>query len=533
MPVNAQPIGESGAGAPPRLKDRYDAVIIGAGHNGLVCACYLAGAGLSVCGGRAARRRRRRRGHRGIPSGLPQLDRELHGEPAQSEGDPRPAPRRARAARSSSARSPTSCRCRTATTSRWAAGSRRRSARSRASRTRDAERLPEYYARLERRGRRAARAAARDAAQRRRRHPRPLPRVEGRAGALNALPLAQPSATCSTSSRVRRDWLDRWFESEPIKACFGFDAVVGNFASPYTPGSAYVLLHHVFGEVNGKKGSGATRSAAWARSRRRCARGRGARRRDPHRRGRGARDRGQGRQRGRRRARRRQRDRGALRVVATSTRGCCPRAARRRERSTASADSALENYQCESATLRMNVALAELPDFTACRARGAAAPRLGNHHGAVARVHGPRLSRARAHGWSREPIVEMLIPTHRRRLARAAGQARREPLLPALPLRAAGRAHLGRRSAKRAADAVIDHGDALRAQLQRRGPRAARAHAARPRARVRPRGRRHLPRQAHAEPALQRAPGAGPRALPHAAEGAVPVRLGRASRAAA
>ena len=50
------------------------------------------------------------------------------------------------------------------------------------------------------------------------------------------------------------DVLDRWFESEPIKAAFGFDAVVGNFASPYTPGSAYVLLHHVFGEVNGKRG---------------------------------------------------------------------------------------------------------------------------------------------------------------------------------------------------------------------------------------------------------------------------------------
>ncbi|HLU62160.1 MAG TPA: NAD(P)/FAD-dependent oxidoreductase, partial [Gammaproteobacteria bacterium] len=31
--------------------------------------------------------------------------------------------------------------------------------------------------------------------------------------------------------------------------------VVGNYASPYTPGSAYVLLHHVFGEVNGRKGA--------------------------------------------------------------------------------------------------------------------------------------------------------------------------------------------------------------------------------------------------------------------------------------
>jgi phytoene dehydrogenase-like protein len=50
------------------------------------------------------------------------------------------------------------------------------------------------------------------------------------------------------------DVLDTYFESTAIKACFGFDSVVGNFASPYTPGSAYVLLHHVFGEVNGKPG---------------------------------------------------------------------------------------------------------------------------------------------------------------------------------------------------------------------------------------------------------------------------------------
>jgi len=51
-----------------------------------------------------------------------------------------------------------------------------------------------------------------------------------------------------------RELLDQWFESDPIKAAFGFDAIVGNYASPDTPGSAYVLLHHVFGEVNGKSG---------------------------------------------------------------------------------------------------------------------------------------------------------------------------------------------------------------------------------------------------------------------------------------
>ncbi len=56
-------------------------------------------------------------------------------------------------------------------------------------------------------------------------------------------------------SQSAGDWLDGWFESEPIKAVLGFDGIVGNFASPYAGGSAYVLLHHVFGEVNGKKGA--------------------------------------------------------------------------------------------------------------------------------------------------------------------------------------------------------------------------------------------------------------------------------------
>ena len=48
--------------------------------------------------------------------------------------------------------------------------------------------------------------------------------------------------------------LDDLFESDAIKALLGFDAIVGHFASPYSPGSAYVLLHHVVGEVNGTAG---------------------------------------------------------------------------------------------------------------------------------------------------------------------------------------------------------------------------------------------------------------------------------------
>ena len=72
---------------------------------------------------------------------------------------------------------------------------------------------------------------------------------------LSKLDLTAKRDLLALFSQSAGDWLDGWFESDPIKAAYGFDGVVGNYASPYTPGSAYVLLHHVFGEVNGKKGA--------------------------------------------------------------------------------------------------------------------------------------------------------------------------------------------------------------------------------------------------------------------------------------
>ena len=77
----------------------------------------------------------------------------------------------------------------------------------------------------------------------------------GQGRALMTLPLDQKRDLLDMFAKSARAMLDGWFESEAVKAAFGFDAVVGNYASPNTPGSAYVLLHHVFGEVNGKKGA--------------------------------------------------------------------------------------------------------------------------------------------------------------------------------------------------------------------------------------------------------------------------------------
>ena len=73
--------------------------------------------------------------------------------------------------------------------------------------------------------------------------------------ALAKLPLEAKREVLALFTRSARELLDDYFESDAIKAAFGFDAVVGNYASPDTPGSGYVLLHHVFGEVNGKPGA--------------------------------------------------------------------------------------------------------------------------------------------------------------------------------------------------------------------------------------------------------------------------------------
>lgn len=72
---------------------------------------------------------------------------------------------------------------------------------------------------------------------------------------LSRLPIETQRDGLDLFTKSARSVLDGWFESEAVKAAFGFDAVVGNYASPDTPGSAYVLLHHVFGEVDGKKGA--------------------------------------------------------------------------------------------------------------------------------------------------------------------------------------------------------------------------------------------------------------------------------------
>jgi len=80
----------------------------------------------------------------------------------------------------------------------------------------------------------------------------------GTANVLRRLSLPQQRSLLDLFTRSAGEMLDEVFESDLIKALFGFDAIVGNYASPYAAGSAYVMLHHAFGAMP---------SAAWARSR--------------------------------------------------------------------------------------------------------------------------------------------------------------------------------------------------------------------------------------------------------------------------
>jgi phytoene dehydrogenase-like protein len=206
-----------------------------------------------------------------------------------------------------------------------------------------------------------------------------------------------------------RSFLDRWFEAPEVQAAFGFDAIVGTYASPDTPGTAYVLLHHVMGEVNGEKGAwghavGGMGAVTQAMARACEAVGVeivleapvaeilvGAKGVE------GVRLEG-----GR-----------TIRAGLVAS-GVNPKLLYERLMPSAAVPSELarrmKGWRCASGVLRMNVALSELPRFTCL-------PEPGEHHSAGI-VMAPSLDYmdrafvdAKLKGWSEKPIVEMLIPS--------------------------------------------------------------------------------------------------------------------------
>jgi phytoene dehydrogenase-like protein len=231
----------------------------------------------------------------------------------------------------------------------------------------------------------------------------------GTANILRRLSLEQQRSLLDLFTRSAGEMLEDAFESDLVKALYGFDAIVGNYASPYGPGSAYVMLHHAFGEVNGKKGAwghaiggmGAITQAMAS-----AARGHGAEI---------------------------ELDSGVREVIVERDRAVgvvLDNGASIRAKYVASSVNPkllytqlvpaealpaafldrIKNWRNGSGTFRMNVALNALPSFTAL-------PGAGDHLTAGI-ILAPSLGYmdrawqdAKTHGWSREPVIEVLIPS--------------------------------------------------------------------------------------------------------------------------
>lgn len=235
-----------------------------------------------------------------------------------------------------------------------------------------------------------------------------LPKVLSLGRDMAGLSLAETRIVHDFAVRSAAEILERHFEGELTKALFGFDGVVGNFASPRAPGSAYVLLHHLFGEAAGVPGAwghaiGGMGSITQAMAK--ACREAGVDILLGH---------------------------PVEEVIVNGGRAVGVVAGGKAWRATSviagvnpkllfdrlvprgavdqDVSSRMHGWKCESATFRMNVALSELPKFSVL-------PKKGNHLTAGI-IMAPSLDYmhrawldAEVNGWSKQPIIEMLIPS--------------------------------------------------------------------------------------------------------------------------
>ena len=225
-------------------KKDIDALIIGAGHNGLVCAYYLAKAGLNVhiferrhiVGGAAVTEEF----HPGFRNSVASYTVSLLNPQVISD-------MKLKENGLSVVKIPISNFLPINNTSylKLGGGLEKTQAEFRKFSERDADRLPDYYDRIE-----AVADVLRGLSIKT--PPNPKQGIKALMGAaLQAWPIVKKGNQVHKDvydliTKSARAILDSWFENEHIKAAFGFDAIVGNYASPDTPGAAYVLLHHVF-----------------------------------------------------------------------------------------------------------------------------------------------------------------------------------------------------------------------------------------------------------------------------------------------
>ncbi len=391
------------------MQHSYDVIIIGAGHNGLVCSCYLAKAGFKVLllerrdvvGGAAVTEEF----HPGFRNSLasytvsllnPKIIDDLNLYQHGLEIINRPQPNFLPLSDSNYLISANTL-----------ADTQQEFARFS---TKDAAALPDYYAMLE-----AVAAVLRDFLL-----TTPISTSNGLSGIFEAIKTGNYLRKLSPTThhqlldmftKSAAQILDSWFENDHIKALFGFDSIVGNYATPWTPGSGYVLLHHVFGEVNGKKGAwghaiGGMGSITQAMASEAKNLGVEIRTSAPVSQIETVNDR-------------------VTSVILESGESIKASAIvgnlnpklmyqKLFAKDVLEQDflKRINSYQCGSATFRMNVALSELPEFS-CKP----GKQLQLHHQSGI-IIAPTMKYmeqaymdARQFGWSKQPIVEMLIPS--------------------------------------------------------------------------------------------------------------------------
>ena len=81
--------------------------------------------------------------------------------------------------------------------------------------------------------------------------PRPLLPLAGLARSFGRLTERQQAVFVQIMTMSAADFLDQWFETDPLKATMSASGIIGTYQGIRSPGTAYVLLHHYMGEIDG------------------------------------------------------------------------------------------------------------------------------------------------------------------------------------------------------------------------------------------------------------------------------------------